>query len=62
MKPNFRKVLEMAVEDGVRYGYSRAHKHVDNPSEGAVIDNVVDGVMHYLYEWFEFEDGNEIST
>ena len=56
MKPNFRKVLEMAVEDGVRYGYSRAHKHVDKPSEGAIIDNVTEGVMHYLYEWFEFED------
>ena len=34
MKPNFRKVLEMALEEGVRYGYNRAHKHIENPTEG----------------------------
>jgi len=33
MKPNFRKVLSMALEEGVRYGYNRAHKHVENPHE-----------------------------
>jgi hypothetical protein len=56
MKPNFRKVLEMALEDGVRYGYNRAHKHVENPSEGAIIDSIVEQVMNSLYEWFEFND------
>jgi len=56
MKPNFRNVLEMALEQGVRYGYNRAHKHVENPSEGVIIDNVVEGVMSSLYEWFDFED------
>jgi hypothetical protein len=56
MKPNFRKVLEMALEEGVRYGYNRAHKHVENPTEGAIIDNIVEQVMNSLYEWFDFED------
>jgi len=59
MKPNFRKVLEMALEEGVRYGYNRAHKHVENPHEDAVVDNVVDGAMNSLYEWFDFEDNYE---
>lgn len=58
MKPKFRNVLEMALEQGVRYGYNRAHKHVENPSEGAIIDNVVEGVMNSLYEWFDFEEEN----
>ena len=46
----------MALEQGVRYGYSRAHKHVENPTEGAIIDNIVEQVMNSLYEWFDFED------
>ena len=56
MKPNFRKILEMSVEQGVSYGYRRAHKHVENPTEGAIIDNVVEQVMNSLDEWFDFED------
>jgi len=60
MKPNFRKVLEMALEEGVRFGYNRAHKHVENPHEDAVVDLVVEGAMNSLYEWFEFPEENTI--
>jgi len=56
MKPNFRKVLEIALEEGVRYGYNRAHKHVENPTEGAIIDSIVEQVMNSIDEWFTFED------
>jgi hypothetical protein len=56
MKPNFHKILEMAVEQGVSYGYRRAHKHIENPTEGAIIDNIVEQVMNSLDEWFNFED------
>ena len=56
MKPKFRKVLEIAVEQGVSYGYNRAHKHVENPTEGAIIDSIVEQVMNSLDDWFEFED------
>ena len=59
MKPNFRKVLEMAVEQGVSYGYRRAHKHIENPTEGAIIDSVVEQVMNSLDEWFDFEEEND---
>ena len=59
MKPKFHPILEMAIENGVKYGYNRAHKHVENPSEGAIIDNVVEGVMNSLYEWFDFEEEND---
>ena len=56
MKPNFHKILEMAVEQGVSYGYRRAHKHIQNPTEGAIIDSIVEQVMNSLDEWFNFED------
>jgi len=56
MKPNFRKVLEIALEEGVRYGYSRAHKHIENPTEGAIIDSIVEQVINSLDEWFDFDE------
>ena len=56
MKPKFRPVLEMAIEEGVRYGYNRAHKHIDNPTEGVIIDNIVEQVMSSIDDWFNFED------
>ena len=59
MKPKFSKVLETAVEQGVSYGYRRAHKHIENPTEGAIIDSVVEQVMNSLDEWFDFEEEND---
>jgi hypothetical protein len=56
MKPKFREVLEMAITEGVQYGYRRAHKHVENPTEGAIIESICGNVMDCIYEWFEFED------
>jgi archaeosine-15-forming tRNA-guanine transglycosylase len=56
MKPKFRVILEQAIEEGVRRGYSRAHKHVENPTEGAIIEHIEDGVMSSIYEYFTFDD------
>lgn len=56
MKPNFHKVLEMALEEGVRFGYNRAHKHVENPHIDAVADCIVNDIMNSLNEWFDFDD------
>ena len=54
MKPKFHIVLETAIKQGVSYGYQRAHKHVENPTEGAIIDSIVEQVMNSLDDWFEF--------
>jgi hypothetical protein len=59
MKPKFKEVLEMAIQEGISYGYRRSHKHVDHPSEGAIIDNITEGVMHTLHEWFDFYEDKE---
>ena len=56
MKPKFHKILEQAINEGVLRGYRRAHKHIENPTEGAIIDNIVEQVMNSLDEWFDFED------
>ena len=59
MKPKVHKILEMAVEQGVSYGYRSAHKHIENPTEGAIIDSIVEQVMNSLDEWFDFEEEND---
>ena len=46
----------MAIEEGVRRGYALAHKHVENPSEGAIIERIEDCVMSAIYEYFIFEE------
>jgi hypothetical protein len=58
MKVKMRVILEMAIEEGVRRGYSRAHKHVENPTEGAIIEQIEDCVMSAITEYFTFEDGD----
>ena len=58
MNPKFRKVLEIALEQGVSYGYNRAHKYVENPSESVIIDNIVEGVIDSLDDWFDFGENN----
>jgi hypothetical protein len=56
MKAKMRVILEMAIEEGVRRGYSRAHKHVENPTEGAIIEQIEDAVMSQIYEYFTFDE------
>ena len=56
MKVKTRVILEMAIEEGVRRGYSRAHKHVENPTEGAIIESIEEHVMSAIYEYFSFDE------
>ena len=58
MKPKIRVILELAIEEGVRRGYSRAHKHVENPTEGANIEHIEECVMGSIYEYFTFDEEN----
>jgi hypothetical protein len=59
MRPKVRVILEQAIEEGVRRGYSRAHKHIENPSEGAIIEYIEDAVMSSIYEYFTFDPEND---
>jgi hypothetical protein len=59
MKPKFRVILEQALEEGIRCGYRRAHKYVENPTEEAICEHIEEQVMSYLYEYFDFSDTDE---
>ena len=59
MRPKIKVVLEQAIEEGVRRGYSRAHKHNETPSEGAIIEHIEEAVMSSIYEYFTFDPEND---
>ena len=56
MKPKFRVILDQAIEEGVRRGYSRAHKHNEDPSEEVICETIEECVMSAIYEYFTFDD------
>ena len=56
MKPKMYHILNVAIEEGVRQGWHRAHKHVENPSEDAVIEYIEDAVMSAIHEYFVFDE------
>ncbi len=56
MKPKFRPVFEMAIEEGVRFGWNRAHKHNPEPDIDAAADAIVNEIMNSLDTWFNMED------
>lgn len=59
MKPKTRVILEMALDEGIRVGYRRAHKHNDNPDESWVIETIQNEIMNCIDMYFNFEDDYE---
>ena len=59
MKCNEYLVLSEAVEEGIAYGWMRAHKHVDNPTEESIKDAIQNAVMTSICEYFWFDSVGE---
>ena len=59
MKPKILPVLEMCIDNGLSYGYRRAFKHDDNPTEEFITNTIKESIMLELYEWFDMENNNE---
>jgi hypothetical protein len=56
MKAREYRLIEMCVEQGLRHGHNRAHKHSLHPSEEQIFDAQRDAVMLEIGEWFVFEE------
>ena len=56
--PKTQPLLENAIEDGVTYGYRRAHKHTETPTEYEICSAISDAVMLRIAEVFDFVDTN----
>ena len=59
MKAKEYNLMSMAVENGISYGYARAFKHTDDPSEEAIRTAIYEAVMNEICENFSFEDQYE---
>lgn len=58
MQPKSYVILQRAVEEGVEYGWNRAHKYVDQPTENALREAVAEAVMSAICEVFSFNKGD----
>ena len=56
MKPKFRVILEQALEEGVKRGYRRAFKHIEDQNEESICQHIEEQVMSSLYEYFDFDE------
>jgi hypothetical protein len=56
MKIRAYPILSRAVEEGVAYGWRRAHKHVDAPDAKSIEEQIVTAVLSEICEYFNFDD------
>lgn len=56
MRARVFELLERCIEDGIRYGINRAHKHTDSPTREQLEMAITQAVLHQVDEWFQFDD------
>lgn len=56
VKLDVYKILSEVIERSVRYGYNRAHKHVENPNEDHIVETIHTAVMNDLCEIIKFDE------
>ena len=55
MKFKAYHLIERAIEEGVNYGYNRAHKHTDTPTEAALKGEIINAITNELCEIIDFD-------
>jgi len=60
MKPNIRTILTQAIERGIDYGWSRAHKYTDAPTSEKIIEQIEIEIWNEIDEVFDFEIKPEV--
>jgi hypothetical protein len=58
MKVNEYAVMAECIEEGVRYGVSRAFKYTDEPSQSEIEREVEAAVMNAICEKFIFDSAD----
>ena len=59
MKPKIYPILEDCIESGILFGFRRAFKHDDDPSEEQVVQHILGEIMSAICEKFDFEEFKE---
>jgi hypothetical protein len=57
--PKSYELLDRCIEDGVAYGWMRAHKHNAKPDEQQVQNEITNAVMQEICAWFEFKGAED---
>ena len=55
LKVNTYVMLEECIETGINGGWNKAHKHLDNPSEQYIKEQVLHYIMLQICEKFKFD-------
>jgi len=50
------RVIDVAVENAISYGYSRAFKYTDSPTKDHIIDEIHRSVMNNLCDILKFDE------
>lgn len=50
LKVNTYVVMGRAIEEGINYGWNRAHKHTDRPSPEQIKQEIENAIMNSLSE------------
>jgi hypothetical protein len=54
MRIKYDVVLRDCIENGIKRGYRRAFKHVENPDENSIFQHLEEAIMGEIYEYFDF--------
>ena len=55
MKPKPHLVLEMCIQQGIDFGWARAHKYCEHPPEHVFKEEIKNAISGEIYEWFDWE-------
>lgn len=55
MKAKTQVILDDCIERGAARGWQLAHKHVENPTQEAILERIQSSIMAEIYEYFSFE-------
>jgi len=56
MKPKIYNILGRCIEDGLKFGYQRAFKHTDSPTEEQILNTCLIAILDEIFEHFSFDD------
>ena len=56
MRPRIRQILERAIDEGISYGYHRAHKYTDTPDEHLLSERINYGIWLEIDAIFAFDE------
>lgn len=59
IRVNVYAIISDAVENGIRGGWNRAHKHVDEPDKEFIFEELHKYIMMEICEYLEFDHGED---